>query len=192
MLLIKIIKGNHEYAFYGSDISICPGTDEPIRVTDAEVYKDGKPEEDLGESFDGHHFDAEEATQSVIRAYINNDRSMRSRQVLAYISNFLEEFFEKNIHLREEYKSLDGKTHSRWIPMKYFGSSGILPLQIVDADGCAYYSDGDEFVVTRKDGSLATDYEFLYENSMTEALEEGNCKYMSDEIKAYLRTAEVL
>ena len=186
MLLIKVIKDNHEYAVFGSDISICPDIEKPIRITDVEVYKDGKPIENLGESFNGHHFDAKEAAQSVIRAFINGDKSLEYKQIITYISNYSDEFFEKNNKLREEYKSQDGKTHSRWIPMKYFGNSGILPLQLVDADGHAYYSNSDEFIVTRADGSLATDYEFLYENSLLEALEKGDCKYKSEEIRAYL------
>ncbi|MBQ6416312.1 MAG: hypothetical protein IJJ65_08705 [Butyrivibrio sp.] len=184
MLLLKVIKDTHEYALYGSDISICPDADEKLTILGLRVYKDGILEMDFGENFVGHHFDADEAAQAVIKAYINNDKSHEYSHVIPYIQNFVDEFIGSG-GLQAKYTSEDGSEHSRWIPTKYFGEHDFLPLQLVDADGCSYYSDGEEFVVTRADGSLATDYEFLYENSLLEALEKGNCKYMSEDVKAY-------
>lgn len=182
MLLIKFMKDNTEYSVHGESISICPGQSNPIRIEKPLIYKGEELITGFGENFQGHHFNAEEAAQSVIKAFINHDRTLKFRQVLRYIAVFSGQFFEKDLNLKGRYATKDGKEHSRWIPLKYFGEN-ILPLQLVDADGCAYYSDGDEFIITRVDGSLATDYEFLYENSLFEALEKGDCKYKSEEVK---------
>ena len=183
MLLLKFLKEDTEYSVYGKSISICPEQPDPIRIKDPEIYKGKELLTNFGENFHGHHFDAKEAAQSVIRAFISHDKTLKFRQVLKYITVFSNQFFEKDISLRGRYTTEDGKEHSRWIPFKYFGEN-ILPLQLVDSDDCAYYSDGDEFIVIRADGSLASDYEFLYENSMLEALEKGGCKYKSEETKA--------
>ena len=71
----------------------------------------------------------------------------------------------------------------RIIPKKYLGKYGILDLQMVNKDKMSYYSDGNECVMIRKDGSVATDYEFLYENSFAEDIENGNHIYLSPEFK---------
>ncbi|MBP3783828.1 MAG: hypothetical protein J6I68_11335, partial [Butyrivibrio sp.] len=154
---------------------------EPITIEEPEIYKGNELITDFGENFQGHHFDAEEAALSIIKAYINNDKSLEYSHVIPYIQNFVDEFVE-NGNLQTTYTSEDGSEHSRWIPLKYFGES-ILPLQLVDTDGCAYYSDGNEFIIARADGSLATDYEFFYENAMLEALEQGNYKYKAENVQ---------
>ncbi len=181
MLLIKCVKEDVEYSVYGKSISICPDQPELITIEEPEIYKGNELITDFGENFQGHHFDAEEAALSIVKAYINNDKSHEYSHVIPYIQNFVDGFVESG-NLQTKYTSEDGSEHSRWIPLKYFGEN-ILPLQLVDADGCVYYSDGDEFIITRADGSLATDYEFLYENSLIEALERGGCKYKSEEVK---------
>ncbi len=184
MLLIKLIKENVKYSVHGKSISICicPDQPGPITIEEPEVYKENELITDFGTNFQGRHrFTAEEAALSIVKAYINNDKSYEYSHVIPYLQNFVDGFVE-NSNLQTKYTSEDGSEHSRWIPLKYFGEN-ILPLQLVDADGCAYYSDGVEFIIVRADGSLATDYEFLYENSMIEALEKGGCKYESEETK---------
>lgn len=177
MLLIKLNKEDVEYSVYGKSISICPDQSEPITIEEPEVYKDNELIADFGTDFSGqHHFDAEEAALSIIKAYINNDKTYEYSNVLLYIQNFVDDFVE-NSNIQAKYTSENGSEHFRWIPAKYFGEYDFLPLELVDAAGCAYYTDGAEFIITRADGSLATDYEFFYENALLDALEQGDYKY---------------
>ena len=184
MLLMKILKDNHKYAFYGSAISICPGADELISIENAEAYEDGSLMTDFYKCFIGHVLDANETAAQAIRAFINTDASVVYEDVIPYITNFALSFHE-NTNIMVCFDASDGRKAKRLIQKKYLGERGVLELQLVDADGRAYYSNSDEFIVIRADGSLATDYEFLYDNSLLEALEKGDCKYKSEEIRAY-------
>lgn len=178
--LIRIMKDGREYAFCGTSISICPDSQELISIKNAACYVDGTQMVELGENFLGHRYSAEEAAISVIRAYINGNKTFRTKYVIPYISNYADDFFEES-GMREQYISDRGTLLLRQIPLRYFGERALLPLQMVDKDGMQYYSNDDEFILVRPDGSLASDYEFLYENSMIESLENKDYKYKSEE-----------
>lgn len=178
MKYMTIEKEGHEYSVYGCNLSICPDTDETIQITDPKVILDGQIEmtdTDCGQNFIGHAFNIQEVASSIIRAFINNDMSFKYKDVIPYITNF-RDTFSKNIEVKGTFSD-DEKGQVRIVPNKYLCQDGAIELQVIDKDGFSYYSDDDRFALIRPDGSLATDMESFYWDSMVEALLQGNLKY---------------
>ena len=139
-----------------------------ISCEDPIVLENGK-EIEYGENFQGYSFSADDAAESLLRAFINNDTSVV--------------FDESSIpdNVREFKKNLMASTITAGdlqVPSHYLSYRGVLDLEAVDAMGCKYYSDGDEFVLTRPDGSIATDMEVFYANALTECVEAGTYLFL--------------
>ncbi len=181
MLIINAKIGKHSLAIYGDNLELSadPQGDDSVKLDSAVVIKDGKTLTYFNENFQGHKFTAEEAAESVIRAYINNDISVDVKTVNASLAAFRDNFICGNgIELKEG-------NIQRKIPRKYLTKYYVLDLELIDAKGRAYYSDGDNYVMTYADGSIATDIEALYSNAFFEAMEEGNNLYATESILAY-------
>ncbi len=183
-LLVARYKGN-VYEVYGDDIKISfkDDGDDTVVIDNAKVIYNGKECDGFGENFQGHMFNSNEVACDLVRWCINADQS------IDFDPNFMDKdifnaclkFDESESRYIIRYK-VDGKKRTRAIPMVYLGLYGVLKLQMINKDYASYYSDGSEFVIIAKDGSLATDYEFLYGNSFIEDIENKNYLYLDKSI----------
>ena len=183
MRCLRLIKEGHEYEAHGSELCICPDSNEIIRIADPVIMRDRiiMTDKELGTDFHGHRFNSEEAASSMIRAYINDDNSFEYSSVIPYVSEFKESFIKLS-RIMNLYTSKNGMECSRIVPLKYLCEDCVLELQMIDGEGFSYYSNDDRYILIRPDGSLATDYEFFYVDSMLEALDKGNLKYRSEAV----------
>jgi hypothetical protein len=78
-------------------------------------------------------------------------------------------------------------TKQRRIFKQYITEFYILDLQMVDKNNFSYYSDGDNCRLIRDDGSVATEFEALYENAFEEAIENGGWAYLEEGISKMLQ-----
>ncbi len=181
---MKIITAKYaglEYEVYGDSIKINleDNGDERIEIDNSRIVFEGRETTDFGENFQGHKFSPEEVAQSIIRAFINGSMEYAIR---------LADTNKNILHARLDIFEPSGFTvklplgQERTISKKYLGQYGVLPLQMVNGDYASYYSDGSEFVIVRKDGSLATDYEEFYGNAFIEDIENKNYLYLADGI----------
>lgn len=170
MKIIELYTGYHHYVVKGNNFSISLQSPDIITLNDIEVYDNGQLLDDFGENFSGHRFTAEDAAKSLILAYVNNDKSVCIQQVCVKLVNFKHK-------LAKDCKNPCGE---RDVPSKYLTTNGVLELQLIAKDGCAFYTDGDEFIMTRPDGSLATDMEIFYDSAFYEAYESGEYMYVAD------------
>ena len=170
----------HEYRIYGDDITINleDDGDDTVKIKNLHITLDGKECDDFGENFVGYRFSSDEAAQSIIRAFINGDMEYAHdfsgiKPHKELMKGWHDVFEPTDFHLSFD----DGRV--RTISKKYLGSYGVLKLQMVNKEYISYYSNGDECVVIRKDGSIATDMECFYENSFMEDVENGNYLYLA-------------
>ncbi len=143
-LLLTVWDKGSKLDLYADSVSIDTKSVVPITLLRPEVFKNGVLIQDFGRNFIGRCYDAHKAGLSIIRAYLNNDTTFSYENVA------------------DELKKARVTDHS-----VYFAES-ILPLQAVTKEGFRFYSDGDEFILVRKDGSLATDIKEFYENALFE------------------------
>ena len=176
ILEVTDIQTKTKYTVYGTNLILNsnPNGDDSVKLDNIEIYKNGELITDFGVSFVGlHEYTKEEAATSLILAYINKDNSFDS-----WACEILGEFaFEFARH-----SMLITPSDIRWVPKKYLTIEHVLNLQLVTKDGFAFYDNGDEYVMTRPDGSVATDMEVFYGNAFAEAIEDNNYLFVTDEI----------
>lgn len=177
VLLTCKVKGA-DYKIVGTSIKINlkNNGENTVNVDDLEVYVNDERTYDFGENFVGTKFDEEDVADCLIRSYINHTTFD------GYVLRACDEIFSamKKVY-KNAHHTLEGGTIVRtWFPLKYLGKDSLLVLQMIDSEGASYYSDGDNFILLRKDGSIATDMEIFYENAFYEAVEQGNLKYVNE------------
>ena len=178
MLVLNCKIKGHLYAVYADSVKIMTESDyswdDSVILENPVVTVDGKKEDEFSQNFQGHTFDACEVAQQLIRSFINGDTTIE------FMGRPAEEVMDakKALHDPSGHTiTLDnGKT--RCISKNYLGQYAVLELQMINTEGCTYYTDGNECILLREDGSIATDYEFLYENSFAEDIENKNQIYL--------------
>ena len=109
------------------------------------LYENGAEGFGLGENFWGHHFDKEEAAASLIRAYINDNSSVRAIKVDKNLAKMMEKFFTFSGAHNSYQLDNGGMMINRPISKRYLDEKCILPLQLIDSEGNSYYSNGDAY-----------------------------------------------
>ena len=141
--------------------------------------KIGKEITDFGSNFVGIEFSTDDVVSELIRNYING--SVNDVKAVEVYNTEIEEVKK---HYEKEQVTAGGVTRNA----KFMGTHGYLPLDMINKDGCAYYSDGDSYVLLRDDMSVATDMEDFYMGAFIEDIEENNYDYLNKDInpKDYL------
>lgn len=111
------------------------------------LYENGAEGFGLGENFWGHHFDKEEAAASLIRAYINDNSSVRAIKVDKNLAKMMEKFFTFSGAHNSYQLDNGGMMINRPISKRYLDEKCILPLQLIDSEGNSYYSNGDAYAL---------------------------------------------
>lgn len=180
MQILAAIHDGHNYVVHGTNFKISSRRngwrDSTVKADKIIIYEDGKMITDFGENFSGMAFDAEDAMASLVLGYVNNDTTIDVKKVAPALAAFRDKFVCDNKVSLEEGRA------KRVIPKKYLTTSGKLDLELVTNDGAAFYTDGDNFIVTYPDGSMATDMEPFYYNAFSEAIEEGNFQWVSEDV----------
>ena len=192
MKLVEIKVANDTYVVNGDMIGQLSVDD--IDVFDnVEVFKNNEIETQFGETFSGNVIDSYDLLFAIIAAYFNDDTTIE----YVYICDEIKALKDNN-------QTFTYKVGDRQIPDYVLSPSGnlhIINAITVDAkeQGNVFYTmldklaDGrvfrsaDSVVMTRLDGSVATDVEFF----MTNALIGAACNndifiYVDDETKTWL------
>ncbi len=143
-----------------------------VFTEDAEVFINGKKCEDFGVSFHMHGFSADEAAQSVILAYINDNLEFSFSDVDSRIETYKKKHFEDS-----GYSSVDGRKISR----HYISQNEVLDLILINKDGFSYYEclDGSEDVaLVRPNGTLATYMPEFYGNALVDDVAAKDYQYV--------------
>lgn len=164
-------KNGDEYTVLGSSV-VFDDDGSTVTVNDAKILLNGKEADDLGETFNGHHWSSEEVASQIIRYYINGNEEFIYSCCRSEVVQKKTDFIYESGHV-----DLEGDTT---VPARYLGAEGVLDLVLVDKDHCSYYDNGSETVILRKDRSIATDVDIFYENEMFEAIEDGDYLYRKE------------
>ena len=175
MLIITFRKKDHIYNIWGDElkINLSGDGDNTVQIKGLRVFEDDSEPVSFGKTFRTENVGREEVADEVIRAYLNDNSDLKTSYVCKELREIYNKFFKDsfvNVYYNECYM--------RKVNKQFLGEYGILELQMVDKDQICYYTDGSEYVMVRADGSLASDYEFFYENSFAESMEQGDFKYI--------------
>lgn len=140
------------------------------------------PVTELGESFNGHKFDAGDVLQRIIQEKtLSNDNHFDVTFANTHFGNFFGgsiEYFKKDFVMINDEK----------YPLKLPTTDGVVEdLGFINKD-FAFYSYEDNMMVLDKDKEILTNYEFFAEqvfNEVAENLEKGkeNLLYVSEDME---------
>lgn len=171
--LLTVKLNNRTYHVYADKITFLSDGNE-LELEGTAVFVNGKAKTDFGESFQGYRFDAEDVAESLIRSYVNDNRTIVFENVHEILRNFREVFFQDT----------GMEFNERKIPGKFLAEQE-LELNVVNTEGYQYYSNGDDFALVDPNGRLITDVEVFFMGSLMDDYDKGRFLYASPMIEEY-------
>lgn len=148
-----------------------------------EIKKDDVVTESFGQTWSGIDIDTRQAFSDLVCAYVNDNKNFKFSHVCDKIVQYKDEF-QSFTHTVDDRKFPDMVVNS-------FGDRSQLHIILQDKESghaSGYYFDDSGVIMTRQDGSVATDIEAFAVNSLIEAIENdtANVVYISDDAKRWL------
>ena len=138
---------------------------------DLRISRNGKEISEFGERWNGHIIDGQEFAAGLVCAFFNGDNSVWF------------EYIDENIVKFKEKEQLYKQVQNTLIPFYVLNLNGTkLELQAVSKDYMRFYIKDDECALTRADGSLATDMEVFFYNTLEEEVQEGSLIFIGEAI----------
>lgn len=162
---------------YGDELTGIPFSPENIDS----VELNGEQVNNFGETWVGTAIDEYEFLAMAVSNYFNDNQSIDFIEVCDEIKNF-----------KDEHQSYSYELDGRKIPDIVITSSGSVCELVAFSRSCAYYYDEDAMedaiasIVTREDGSVATNIEKSFMLSLMEEYEKSQLIYMTEDVKAFL------
>ena len=158
------------------------------------VYIDDVKQNNFGESFAGHRYNATEAFESLVIDYLNNNTSIDWIEIPELIREFKKRFFEPTglvISGRDVPKRIIEHGYGRNILTLHFASDGFSDEYKAKNPNCselyagitAYTEEFGSYALLDDEGNVVTDIEAFYDNGLYQMWEDDNIIFGKDELK---------
>ena len=201
-LVCNTVKGVIRFEFENLEMQVIePKRDFDVPYLEIEeenvtVYIDNIKQETFGESFSGYKYNANEALESTVIEFLNNNTSVEWIEVPECIRKFKEDFFESSGLV----------VAGREVPQKIiehgYGGGKILTLHLAsdgfsaeykvqnpdskDYDGTTAYTDWDgTCALLDAKGNVITDIEEFYESGIASMLKNEHIVFGKEEFKDF-------